>query len=70
MKMRFLHTMTVNPSLEADWDKTAASVASFPARNGPSLLLQLCICVKILAASGKFTVRNFNNFLLGILFKM
>jgi hypothetical protein len=30
--MRFLHTMTVNPSLETDWDKAAPSVASFPAR--------------------------------------
>ena len=28
--------MTVNPSVEADWDhKTAASVASFPARDVP-----------------------------------
>jgi hypothetical protein len=32
--MRFLHTMRVNPSLETDWDKAAASVASFPARHG------------------------------------
>jgi hypothetical protein len=31
-RMRFLHTMTVNPSLETDWDKAAPSVASFPAR--------------------------------------